>query len=139
MPLSLPPYPFTFVYRTLVSSLRQPAVIPPTPQPRLQDAGFLATTAGGAPFVMSKPWVLPDLPLVFQSLHETVDQIVTEPFLRNWIDTMCIFCGFPAKGAMTAHILYILDRFFEDSAKYCVPLGGTEEIAKTMVRSYSSI
>ena len=41
-----------------------------------QDAGFLATTAGGAPFVMSRPWVLPDLPLVFKSLHETVDEIV---------------------------------------------------------------
>eukprot|EP00965_Chrysotila_dentata_P257882 6213030-Pleurochrysis_carterae.AAC.2 len=61
-------------------------------------------------------------------------QIVTEPFLRNWIDTMCIFCGFPAKGAMTAHILYILDRFFEEGACYCVPIGGTEEIAHTLVR-----
>ena len=90
-----------------------------------QDAGFLATTAGGAPFVMSRPWVLPDLPLVFKSLHETVDEIVTEPFLRNWIDTMCIFCGFSAKGAMTAHMLYILERFFEESACYAVPIGGT--------------
>mmetsp|Transcript_103567 Transcript_103567/g.194966 ORF Transcript_103567/g.194966 Transcript_103567/m.194966 type:complete len:723 (-) Transcript_103567:132-2300(-) len=99
-----------------------------------QDAGFLATTAGGAPFVASRPWVLPDLPLVFKSLHETVDEIVTEPFLRNWIDTMCIFCGFPAKGAMTAHILYILDRFFEDGACYSVPVGGTEQIAKTILR-----
>jgi len=99
-----------------------------------QDAGFLATTAGGAPFVMTHPWVLPDLPLVFESLHETVDKIVTEPFLRNWIDTMCIFCGFPAKGAMTAHILYILDRFFVDGACYSVPIGGTENIANTMVR-----
>jgi phytoene dehydrogenase-like protein len=99
-----------------------------------QDAGFLATTAGGAPFVLSRPWVLPDLPLVFKSLHETVDEIVTEPFLRNWIDTMCIFCGFPAKGAMTAHILYILDRFFEPTARYCVPIGGTERIADALVR-----
>ena len=99
-----------------------------------QDAGFLATTAGGAPFVMTHPWVLPDLPLVFESLHETVDKIVTEPFLRNWIDTMCIFCGFPAKGAMTAHILYILDRFFVDDACYSVPIGGTEQIANTMIR-----
>lgn len=99
-----------------------------------QDAGFLATTAGGAPFVMTHPWVLPDLPLVFESLHETVDKIVTEPFLRNWIDTMCIFCGFPAKGAMTAHILYILDRFFEEGACYSVPIGGTEQLAITMIR-----
>lgn len=99
-----------------------------------QDAGFLATTAGGAPFVMTHPWVLPDLPLVFESLHETVDKIVTEPFLRNWIDTMCIFCGFPAKGAMTAHILYILDRFFEEGSCYSVPIGGTEQIARTLIR-----
>jgi phytoene dehydrogenase-like protein len=99
-----------------------------------QDAGFLATTAGGANFVASHPWVLPDLPLVFKSLHELADDIVTEPFLRNWIDTMCIFCGFPAKGAMTAHILYILDRFFDDGACYSVPKGGTQEIGNTLVR-----
>merc|ERR1719502_2139376 len=28
---------------------------------------------------------------------------------------------------MTAHILYILDRFFEDGACYSVPIGGTEK------------
>ena len=100
-----------------------------------QDAGFLATTAGGAPFVMTHPWVLPDLPLVFESLHETVDKIVTEPFLRNWIDTMCIFCGFPAKGAMTAHMLYILERFFEEGCAFCVPLGGTVEMAYAFQRA----
>ncbi|KAH8080054.1 all-trans-retinol 13,14-reductase [Aureococcus anophagefferens] len=56
--------------------------------------------------------------LTFDSLHKTVDQLVTEPFLRNFIDTMCIFCGFPAKGAMTAHMLYILERFFEPGCSY---------------------
>lgn len=47
---------------------------------------------------------------------------------------MCIFCGFPAKGAMTAHMLYILGQFFEDGACYSVPIGGTEQIGKTLVR-----
>jgi len=73
-----------------------------------QDAGFLATTAGSLPFVATHPDVFLDLPLTFDSLHKTVDQIVTVPFLRNFIDTMCIFCGFPAKGSMTAHMLYTL-------------------------------
>jgi len=99
-----------------------------------QDAGFLATTAGSLPFVMTHPDVFLDLPLTFDSLHKTVDQIVTVPFLRNFIDTMCIFCGFPAKGAMTAHMLYILERFFEESACYSVPIGGTIELANTMIR-----
>lgn len=99
-----------------------------------QDAGFLATTAGSLPFVMTHPDVFLDLPLTFDSLHKTVDKIVTVPFLRNFIDTMCIFCGFPAKGAMTAHMLYILERFFEESACYSVPIGGTCEMGNTLRR-----
>ncbi|KAJ1452418.1 hypothetical protein M885DRAFT_619919 [Pelagophyceae sp. CCMP2097] len=99
-----------------------------------QDAGFLATTAGSLPFVATHPDVFADLPLTFDSLHKTVDALVTEPFLRNFIDTMCIFCGFPAKGAMTAHMLYILERFFETGCAYSVPLGGTENIARAIHR-----
>jgi len=99
-----------------------------------QDAGFLATTAGSLPFVATHPDVFADLPLTFDSLHKTVDQLVTEPFLRNFIDTMCIFCGFPAKGAMTAHMLYILERFFEPGCAYSVPIGGTENIARAIHR-----
>jgi phytoene dehydrogenase-like protein len=86
------------------------------------------------PFVLTHPDVFLDLSLTFDSLHKTVDQIVTDPFLRNFIDTMCIFCGFPAKGAMTAHMLYILERFFEESACYSVPIGGTCEMGNTLVR-----
>lgn len=99
-----------------------------------QDAGFLATTAGSLPFVATHPDVFLDLPLTFDSLHKTVDEIVTVPFLHNFIDTMCIFCGFPAKGAMTAHMLYILERFFEESACYSVPIGGTCEMGNTLQR-----
>ena len=99
-----------------------------------QDAGFLATTAGSLPFVLTHPDVFGDLPLTFDDLSKTVDQFVTVPFLRNFIDTMCIFCGFPAKGAMTAHLLYILERFFEESAAFCVPIGGTCELGETLQR-----
>ena len=59
---------------------------------------------------------------------------MTDPFLLNFIDTMCIFCGFPAKGAMTAHMLYILERFFEEGACYSVPVGGTCALGDTLVR-----
>lgn len=83
---------------------------------------------------MTHPDVFLDLNLTFDSLHKTVDQIVTDPFLLNFIDTMCIFCGFPAKGAMTAHMLYILERFFEEGACYSVPVGGTCALGDTLVR-----
>jgi len=99
-----------------------------------QDSGFLATTAGSLPFVLTHPDVFLDLSLTFDSLHKTVDKIVTDPFLLNFIDTMCIFCGFPAKGAMTAHMLYILERFFEEGACYSVPIGGTSALGDTLQR-----
>jgi len=99
-----------------------------------QDAGFLATTAGALPFVATHPDVFADLPLTFDDLSKTVDEIVTVPFVRNFIDLMCIFCGFPAKGAMTAHILYILERFFEEDAAFSVPIGGTSQLGETIQR-----
>ncbi|KAL3802641.1 hypothetical protein HJC23_011965 [Cyclotella cryptica] len=99
-----------------------------------QDMGFLATTAGSLPFVLSHPDVFADLSLTFDDLSKTVDEFVTVPFLRNFIDTMCIFCGFPAKGAMTAHLLYILERFFEETAAFSVPIGGTCELGNTLQR-----
>jgi phytoene dehydrogenase-like protein len=99
-----------------------------------QDVGFLSTTAGALPFVATNPDVFLDLPLTFDDLSKTVDQIVTVPFVRNFIDSMCIFCGFPAKGAMTAHILYILERFFEESAAFSVPIGGTSQLGETLQR-----
>jgi len=99
-----------------------------------QDAGFISTTAGALPFVATHPDVFLDLPLTFDDLSKTVDEIVTVPFVRNFIDCMCIFCGFPAKGAMTAHILYILERFFEESAAFSVPIGGTSQLGETIQR-----
>jgi phytoene dehydrogenase-like protein len=72
--------------------------------------------------------------LTFDDLSKTVDEIVTVPFVRNFIDLMCIFCGFPAKGAMTAHILYILERFFEEDAAFSVPIGGTSQLGETIQR-----
>ena len=85
--------------------------------------------------MLKNPDIFLDLPLTFDSLHKTVDEIITVPFLRNYIDTMCIFCGFPAKGAMTAHMLYILERFFEEGVAFSVPVGGTKEMGAAFVRA----
>jgi hypothetical protein len=99
-----------------------------------QDTGFLSTTAGALPFVATHPDVFLDLPLTFDDLSKTVDEIGTVPFVRNFIDCMCISCGFPAKGAMMAHIPYILERFFEESAAFSVPIGGTSQLGETLQR-----
>ena len=35
---------------------------------------------------------------------------------------------------MTAHILYILERFFEEDAAFSVPIGGTSQLGETIQR-----
>ena len=35
---------------------------------------------------------------------------------------------------MTAHILYILERFFEEDAAFSVPVGGTSQLGETIQR-----
>ena len=37
---------------------------------------MLATTAGATPYVLTHPDVFLDLPLTFDSLHKTVDQVI---------------------------------------------------------------
>ena len=82
--------------------------------------------------MLTHPDVFADISLTFHDLSKTVDQYVTVPFLRNFIDTMCIFCGFPAKGVMTAHLLYILEHFFQETAAFLVPVGGTCKLGNTL-------
>jgi hypothetical protein len=49
---------------------------------------------------MTHPDVFLDLPLTFDSLHKTVDQIVTVPFLRNFIGEL-FFCVLESSSQMS--------------------------------------
>jgi hypothetical protein len=41
-----------------------------------------------------------DIPYILDSFHKMSQQYVTEPFLKQWIDMLAFFSGFPA-GAHT--------------------------------------
>ena len=57
-----------------------------------------------------------------------------EPFLRRWLDALSFFSGFPAKGTMSAAMIYCLTIFHKPDATLSAPTGGTAAVVNALVR-----
>ena len=86
------------------------------------------------PFYLTHPKALPLVPALFDSFHKMVDPIVKEPFLRRWLDALSFFSGFPAKGTMSAAMIYCLTIFHKPDATLSAPTGGTAAVVNALVR-----
>lgn len=91
-----------------------------------QDAGLLISTVVAIPFYLTHPKVMLDIPYILDSFHKLSQQYVTEPFLKQWIDMLAFFSGFPAEGTMGATMIYSIPGFHRPGASLCAPIGGTQ-------------
>jgi len=99
-----------------------------------QDFGLLLTTLPALPFYLSHPGVLPDVPLLFDSFHRISEPIITEPFLKRFIDALCFFSGYPAEGTMGAAMVYCLSEFHKEGASLMAPIGGSGAVIDALIR-----
>ena len=76
-----------------------------------QDAGLLVSTVIAIPFYLTHPNVMLDIPYILDSFHKLSRQYVSEPFLKQWIDMLAFFSGFPAEGTMGATMIYSIPGF----------------------------
>jgi len=76
-----------------------------------------------------------DIPYILDSFHKMSQQYVTEPFLKQWIDMLAFFSGFPAEGTMGATMIYSIPGFHRPGASLCAPVGGTQAVVDKMVGS----
>eukprot|EP00793_Prasinoderma_coloniale_P005753 PRCOL_00004227-RA len=97
-----------------------------------QDPGLLATTAVALPFYLTHPAAMADVPLLFDSFSRVTRGIIKEPFLKNWIDCLSFFSGFPAEGTMGAAMIYCLANFHKPGAVLNAPVGGTGAVVGTL-------
>ena len=93
-----------------------------------QDAGLLVSTVIAIPFYLTHPNVMLDIPYILDSFHKLSRQYVTEPFLKQWIDMLAFFSGFPAEGTMGATMIYSIPGFHRPGASLCAPEGGTQAV-----------
>jgi phytoene dehydrogenase-like protein len=100
-----------------------------------QDAGLLISTVIAIPFYLTHPKVMLDIPYILDSFHKLSEQYVTEPFLKQWIDMLAFFSGFPAEGTMGATMIYSIPGFHRPGASLCAPDGGTQAVVDRLVGS----
>jgi phytoene dehydrogenase-like protein len=98
-----------------------------------QDAGLLVSTIIAIPFYLTHPRVMLDIPYILDSFHKLSRQYVTEPFLKQWIDMLAFFSGFPAEGTMGATMIYSIPGFHRPGASLCAPVGGTQAVVDKLV------
>jgi phytoene dehydrogenase-like protein len=97
-----------------------------------QDAGLLVSTVIAIPFYLTHPNVMLDIPYILDSFHKLSRQYVTEPFLKQWIDMLAFFSGFPAEGTMGATMIYSIPGFHRPGASLCAPEGGTQAVVNKL-------
>jgi phytoene dehydrogenase-like protein len=85
------------------------------------------------PFYLTHPKVMLDIPYILDSFHKLSQQYVTEPFLKQWIDMLAFFSGFPAEGTMGATMIYSIPGFHRPGASLCAPVGGTQAVVDKLV------
>ena len=100
-----------------------------------QDAGLLVSTVIAIPFYLTHPKVMLDIPYILDSFHKLSRQYVSEPFLKQWIDMLAFFSGFPAEGTMGATMIYSIPGFHRPGASLCAPVGGTQAVVDKLVDS----
>ena len=98
-----------------------------------QDAGLLLSTVIAIPFYLTHPKVMLDIPYILDSFHKLSRQYVTEPFLKQWIDMLAFFSGYPAEGTMGATMIYSIPGFHRPGASLCAPTGGTQAVVDKLV------
>ena len=98
-----------------------------------QDAGLLVSTVIAIPFYLTHPKVMLDIPYILDSFHKLSRQYVSEPFLKQWIDMLAFFSGFPAEGTMGATMIYSIPGFHRPGASLCAPVGGTQAVVDKLV------
>jgi phytoene dehydrogenase-like protein len=96
------------------------------------DLGGLLTTAPFIPALLQQAIRLPQLTAPFSRI---TDNVVTDPFIRNWLDLLCfMLSGLPAKGTITAEIAFMFADWYRPGVQLDYPLGGSGALVQELVQ-----
>jgi phytoene dehydrogenase-like protein len=96
------------------------------------DAGALLTTAPFAPALLRYATVLPKLAAPFSQI---LDNVVTDPFIRNWLELLCfMLSGLPANGTLTAEIAFMFADWYRPGVVLDYPVGGSGALVDALLR-----
>ncbi len=87
------------------------------------------------------PFALSMLPYAFSasqltgSFGEIMDEVVTDKFVRNWLDLLCfMLSGLPAHGTSAAEMAFMFAEWYRPDVVLDYPVGTTESIVNALVK-----
>ncbi|MFB6277252.1 MAG: phytoene desaturase family protein, partial [Halothece sp.] len=87
------------------------------------------------PFVPSLTRQGPQMFQLMGAFHRVRDQVITDSFLRNWLDLLCyLLSGLPANGTSAAEMAFMFADWYRPNVQLDYPVGGSEALVKALVR-----
>jgi len=96
------------------------------------DWGCLQTVS---PFVLSMLGHAPRMFDLTGPFSKLIDRVVTDPFLRNWLDLLCfLLSGLPASGTSAAEMAFMFADWYRPGVQLDYPIGGSAALVNALVR-----
>ncbi|NET47834.1 MAG: NAD(P)/FAD-dependent oxidoreductase [Merismopedia sp. SIO2A8] len=110
----------------------QAAAIALPPAAMRFDWGVVRTMA---PFLPQMVRQLPRIAQLTGPFSQLMDGVVTDPFIRNWLDLLCfLLSGLPAEGTIAAEMAFMFGEWYRPGVVLDYPKGGSEAIVGALVR-----
>ncbi|MDJ0509329.1 MAG: NAD(P)/FAD-dependent oxidoreductase [Crocosphaera sp.] len=69
------------------------------------------------------------------SFSAIADTVISDPFIRNWLDLLCfLLSGLPAKATSAAEMAFMFADWYRPGVMLDYPLGGSGALVKALVR-----
>jgi phytoene dehydrogenase-like protein len=83
------------------------------------------------------PRLLPHAPSMWKltgSFRQVMDEVVRDPFVRNWLDLLCfLLSGLPAEGTSAAEMAFMFAEWYRPNVVLDYPIGGSGAIVAALV------
>ncbi|MBD2257630.1 NAD(P)/FAD-dependent oxidoreductase [Pseudanabaena sp. FACHB-2040] len=96
------------------------------------DWKVLSTVAPFAPKLLRHA---PSLGQLNGPFSRVMDGVITDEFLRNWLDLLCfLLSGLPASGTSAAETAFMFAEWYRPGVKLDYPIGGSGALVNALVR-----
>ncbi len=86
-------------------------------------------------YLPSTLWHLPNILRLTEPFSKIMDEVVTDPFIRNWLDLLCfLLSGLPASGTVGAEMAFMFAEWYKPNVQLDYPIGGSGAIVDALVR-----
>lgn len=88
-----------------------------------------------APYALRSLKHLPQFPRLAGAFAPLLNGVITDPFIRNWLDLLCfLLSGLPASGTSAAEVAFMFADWYRPDVALEYPLGGSGALVNALVR-----